>query len=180
VNRYILTGAPGSGKTAIIRRLEHDGYTVVEESATDVIALEQAQGTPEPWTRPDFVTAVADLQRKRQLHAAGLPGDVQFFDRSPICTHALSTYLGHPVPPALSREIERMEAEDIYQKKVFFIQNMGFITPTEARQISFPESLRFERVHEAAYHAFGYECLHIAPGALPHRAEAIKRYISPR
>ncbi|MBM0260113.1 AAA family ATPase, partial [Micromonospora sp. 4G55] len=36
---YILTGAPGSGKTAILRQLEIDGHAVVEEAATDVIAL---------------------------------------------------------------------------------------------------------------------------------------------
>lgn len=30
--RYILTGAPGSGKTAIIRALERQGYFIVEEA----------------------------------------------------------------------------------------------------------------------------------------------------
>jgi predicted ATPase len=44
MRRFILTGAPGSGKTAIIRQLELDGFAVVEEAATDVIALEQARG----------------------------------------------------------------------------------------------------------------------------------------
>lgn len=34
---YILTGAPGAGKTAILRLLEANGYPVVEEAATDVI-----------------------------------------------------------------------------------------------------------------------------------------------
>jgi predicted ATPase len=39
MKRYILTGAPGAGKTAIIRQLELDRFSVVEEAATDVIAL---------------------------------------------------------------------------------------------------------------------------------------------
>ena len=39
MRRFILTGTPGSGKTAIIRQLELDGFSVVEEAATDVIAL---------------------------------------------------------------------------------------------------------------------------------------------
>ena len=42
MKRYILTGAPGSGKTAILRQLEREGFGVVDEAATDVIALEQA------------------------------------------------------------------------------------------------------------------------------------------
>jgi predicted ATPase len=42
MKRYILTGAPGEGKTAILRHLELDGYGIVEGAATDIIALEQA------------------------------------------------------------------------------------------------------------------------------------------
>ena len=52
--RYVLTGAPGAGKTAILRLLERAGHQVVAEAATDVIALEQALGRPEPWMRPGF------------------------------------------------------------------------------------------------------------------------------
>jgi predicted ATPase len=41
MRRFILTGPPGAGKTAIIRQLELDGFCVVEEAATDIIALSQ-------------------------------------------------------------------------------------------------------------------------------------------
>jgi predicted ATPase len=43
MRRFIITGAPGSGKTAIIRQLELDGFSVVEEAATDVIASRASQ-----------------------------------------------------------------------------------------------------------------------------------------
>ena len=52
MRRFIITGAPGAGKTAIIRQLELDGFSVVEEAATDVIAAAQARGIAEPWTDP--------------------------------------------------------------------------------------------------------------------------------
>jgi predicted ATPase len=42
--RYVVTGAPGAGKTAIIRQLEIDGFGVVEEAATDVIAFVAGKG----------------------------------------------------------------------------------------------------------------------------------------
>ena len=48
LKRYVLTGAPGSGKTVIIRQLEVDGFSVVEEAATALIALKQAPGLDEP------------------------------------------------------------------------------------------------------------------------------------
>jgi predicted ATPase len=59
---------------------------------------------------------------------------------------------------------------------LFFIRNLGFITPTEARRISFEESLRFERVHKETYRKFGFEFVPTAPGILSDRVDAIKRY----
>ena len=60
----------------------------------------------------------------------------------------------------------RLETETIYQKQVFFIQHLGFITPTAARQISLEEALRFERVHKETYRNHGFELVPIAPGSL--------------
>ncbi len=42
-----------------------------------------------------------------------------------------------PYSEALSAELKRIKTEAIYQKRVFFTQNLGFITPTEARRIKF-------------------------------------------
>ncbi len=174
MKRFILTGAPGSGKTAIIRQLELDGFGVVEEAATDLIALAQARGIDEPWTHPSFIDSIADLQRQRQIRASCRPDDVQFHDRSAVCTAALAVYLRHPISGRLSRELERVKTEAIFQKRVFFIRNLGFITPTGARRISFEDTLRFERIHEETYRSFGYEIVPVESGNLQDRVVAIK------
>jgi len=177
VKRFILTGTPGSGKTAILRQLEIDGYDVIEEAATDVIALEHARKVPEPWTEPSFIDAIVNLQRERQLRGNALSGDIQFHDRSPICTHALATHLGFPISDALAREMERIERDRIFQKKVFFIRNFGTVVKTEARRISFDDALKFERIHEETYRAFGYQLVAIAPGTVRERTRAILRFV---
>ncbi|MEW9548137.1 AAA family ATPase [Nonomuraea sp. NPDC050783] len=179
MKRYILTGAPGSGKTAILRALERDGYPVVEEAATDVIALRQALGDPEPWTVPSFLEEIVALQRHRQERAAAVPGTVHVHDRSPVCTYALAVYLGHPVPPALSRELDRVRAHRVYERTVLFVENLGFVTPTEARRITFEDALRFERVHRDAYTSLGYDCVPIAPGPLPARVAEVETRLGP-
>jgi len=178
MKRYILTGTPGCGKTSIIRFLEVAGYVVVEEAATDIIALRQAQGIAEPWTHPFFIDDITNLQKLRQTRIADVSG-VQFYDRSPICTYALSVWLGFPISITLANEMERIEKEKIYQKQIFFIENLGFCEPSAARKISYEDSLRFEKVHEETYRSFGYECIRIAPQELSARVEQITRYVSP-
>jgi predicted ATPase len=176
MKRYILTGTPGCGKTSILRFLEVAGYLVVEEAATDVIALRQAQGIAEPWTHPSFIDDITNLQKHRQMRIADV-NEVQFYDRSPLCTYALSVFLGFPISKTLADEMERITKERIYQKQVFFIENLGFCEPSAARKITFEDSLKFEKVHEETYRSFGYECIRIAPSDLAARVEQIRRHV---
>jgi predicted ATPase len=54
------------GKTAVIRQLELDGFSVVEEAATDIHALEHARGVAEPWKHPSFIDSIVELPRRRR------------------------------------------------------------------------------------------------------------------
>ena len=177
MKRFILTGAPGAGKTAILRQLELDGFNVVEEAATDVIAGAQAQGTAQPWMNPSFIETIAALQRDRQIRASCQAEDVQFHDRCIVCTAALAVYLGYPYSPVLCGELERVRNESIYENQVFFIRNLGFITPTEARRISFEDTLRFEEIHEDTYRKLGFELVSVEAGSVAERVSKIKAAI---
>lgn len=173
MRRYILTGTPGAGKTTLLRLLRDRGYSTVEEAATDVIAREQARGRPEPWTREEFIDQVLTLQRERRTRAAHPGPAIEFHDRSPICTHALSTYLGRRPSPLLLDELERIARDAVYQPHVFFIGNLGFCEPTAARRISYADSLVFEQVHRASYRTRGYHLIDIPAAPATERAAAI-------
>jgi predicted ATPase len=175
--RYVLTGTPGAGKTAILRMLERAGHAVVEEAATDVIALERALGGPAPEERPEFVDKITALQRSRQAMMAPSMGGTVFFDRSPVCTLALARFLGRPVPAQLAAELDRMAAGRIYEQAVFFVRNQGFVAPTAARRISFEDSLAFERLHEDVYREHGFELIEVPAGPLAGRAALICRAV---
>ena len=168
---------PGAGKTAVLRLLETLGYTVAEEAATDVIALADAFGQEEPWRDPAFIDKIIALQRRRQDAAlAAAKAGVVFFDRSPVCTLALSRHLGYPASRVLTGEIDRVLAEDTYQTTVFFIRNQGYVRPTAARRITFEDSLAFEAIHDRTYRDLGFRLIDVPAGPLgprrPDQADA--------
>lgn len=172
--RFILTGAPGAGKTALLRQLEVEGFGTAEEAATDVIALEQAKGVAEPWTDPGFIDRIVALQRQRRDRATG---EIQFHDRSAFCTEALATFLGYPPSDLLLREIEELKRTGFYDRRVFFVRLMGFIEPTAARRIGLEDARRFEAVHESTYRAHGFELVFLEPGSVVDRVAAIRRFL---
>lgn len=172
MKRFILTGAPGSGKTAILRQLEADGFGVVEEAATDVIALEQAKGVAEPWTRPAFIDQVLALQIRR---CSRLSDGIQFHDRSAFCTAALATFLGYALSEALQGELALLKRISFYERQVFFVQSLDFIAPTAARRISLEDAHRFGAVHEDTYRLHGFELIPISPGSVLDRVAAIRQ-----
>lgn len=173
MKHFILTGAPGAGKTAILRQLEILGFPVIEEAATDVIALASAKGVTEPHANPTFIDTIIDLQNRRRSTLALSPAGVAFHDRSAVCTLALADFLGFAPSPGLTLSLQAIAMERFYEKQVFFIRNLGFIKNTDARLISFEDSVRFEQVHEQTYRRLGYDLVIIEPAGVMDRAREI-------
>lgn len=176
--RYVLTGAPGSGKTALLGALRERGHPVIEEAATAVIARQQARGIDEPWLRDDFVDLIVCLQQQRQTAPVPDNAEVQFCDRSPLCTLALARYLGRPLTPVLTREVARVVREQVYERTVFLLRPLGFIVPTAARRISYADSLTFEQVHEAVYCEHGFTLVDVPANCLPDRVTIVEDHLA--
>jgi predicted ATPase len=180
VLRYIVTGAPGAGKTTILAALRSRGYAVVDEAVTDLIAARQATGGDQPWDTPDgpqFLDVIVDLQRERQDDPAPPGAVVQLYDRSPICTLALARYMDMPVPPRLAREVDRVVGERVYQRQVFFVDMLGFVAPTAVRRISLSQSMRFAKIHEEVYAAHGYDLVRVPAGSVEDRVDLVEQHL---
>jgi predicted ATPase len=168
IRRYVLTGAPGAGKTTLAEALAARGHVVVAEAATDVIA----QGHREQGHEGSFTDAILALQLARERAATG---PVQIFDRSPLCTLALARYLGITPSAALSAAAAR--AAGVYQPAVFLVRPLGFITPTAARRISYADALRFAGIHEDVYREHGFTLIDVPKATVAERVTQVERLI---
>src|SRR6516225_5980608 len=58
----------------------------------------------------------------RQVWTMTWLDEIVVFDRSPICTWALREFLGRQPHASLVEEVERIEREGVYDRRVFFIE----------------------------------------------------------
>ena len=168
MTHHILTGAPGAGKTVLLRGLERYGVAVVEEAATDVIAWAQATGDDAPWERPDFTDTILALQQQRQARA---PAGPTIFDRSPVCTLALAHFLG--LEPSATLVKAAFACRDHYARDVFFVEGLPTIVNTAARRITLEDARRFGALHREVYTDLGFVLVDIPPASPVERGDLI-------
>ena len=175
MKRFILTGTAGAGKTTILQALDQLGHSVIAEAATDIIAEQQAAGISNPWESIEIVDHFVTRQRERQVNAQG---ELQFYDRSPVCTYAFCNHMGYTPTKLLLDEIQRMKDESLYEPQVLFIENLGYVEKTAARKISYEDALRFEKLHLNAYELHGYECFRIPAASVDERVQSVLEIVN--
>lgn len=177
IRRFVLTGAPGAGKTALGEALAQRGYPLVAEAATDVIADEQARGVDAAWERAEFLDRIVELQHRRLTGVRPGRHGVALFDRSPLCTLALARHLGREVTPRLAAEVARVLSERLFERDVFFVQPLGYVVRTAARRISYADALHFGRRHEEVYREHGFRLVVVEVGTVEQRADFVAAHL---
>ncbi len=107
-NLFILTGAPGSGKTAILNQLGSE-FRCVDEPAREVLAEQRAIGGIGTWDQDRFLFAHLLLQRSIQKYqAAHRSGRTVIFDRGiPDCVVYAVRADADPTPSLAAVEVFR-------------------------------------------------------------------------
>jgi predicted ATPase len=85
--------------------------------------------------------------------------------------------LGAPYQPFLRANWSVSREKRSTNAGFFFVRNLGFVKPTEARRISYQETVRFEKIHEDTCRDFGFELVPVERGSLLERVGAIKAAI---
>jgi len=158
--KYVLTGGPGVGKTAVIEILASKGYAIVPEVARMIMEEEQIKNSDVlPWKNlAKFQEAVA----KRQLAAeTEIKADIVFLDRGIIDGYAYCIQGNIPAPSMLLKN-----AENRYDK-VFLLAPLPEYENDSIRKEKKNFQTAIHGMIKEAYEKFGYELIHV-PVLAPH------------
>lgn len=167
----VVTGAPGTGKTAILRSLT---LAHVPEPAREVLAEQRAiGGAGTAQSNPArFVELL--LERSIEKHRAALErGQSVLFDRGiPDCVAYARQLGGDPEPCRRAAAVYR------YYPIVLVARPWAEIYSTDdERTMSFEATLPFQRLMEAAYGEAGYELVEIPRGSIAERGAFVRDFL---
>jgi predicted ATPase len=176
--RYILTGGPGAGKTSIINFLAKKGYSIVPEAATEIIEQDLRKGVEKPWLADDYHIRMYQLISKRQVEIENSMASVVFFDRGHLDGLSYILLQKCTLYQCILDHVQTSIDTQYFNKKVFFIDSLGFVVPGPARNEDLQESLLKASCLKRNYEAMGYEVIHIPPGSIEERAQLIIDHIA--
>jgi len=181
IDKYILTGGPGSGKSSILLALEQRGEAIIREAAEDVIKLEQSRGNKEPWLDIKYLqNKILALQLKREALADKIAkNDRVFIDRGVIDGLAycqiqdkiMTLYMRDTIDDYKIIPFEKPKSHQY--TKIFLIENLGRCDKTDVRREELGEALKLEGLQEENYKRLGYEVVRIAPNPLELRVDYV-------
>jgi predicted ATPase len=170
-NWYVITGAPSSGKTTLLKELGELGYRVIHEVARAFIEMEMEQGQTLEKIRADKETF-----ENRVLHAKiaieeRLPKDeVIIFDRAIPDSIPYFKLAGLDTKGVIEKSPRHR------YKKVFVLDRLPY-AKDQARIEDQQTAARLDRELEAGYRTLGYEIKRIGVMSVQDRLKLILQEI---
>jgi predicted ATPase len=170
---WVVTGGPGSGKTALIEALAAAGFARVPEAGRAVIREQVAQGGEAlPWTDPAaFAAAMLERDLGNYAAAAATDGPV-FFDRGLPDIAGYRALSGLPACAATEAACRLHR----YNRRVFIAPPWPAIYANDAERRQTPgEAELTYRAMAAIYPAFGYQLVELPRASVAERVAFVRR-----
>jgi predicted ATPase len=163
----VITGAPCSGKTAVIHRLEQLGYKVVHEVARACIDTELMKGKALSEIKADeWAFERHILTEKLKIEAQLASDEIIFFDRA--VPDSIAYYELNGLNPAEPFQKSR----EVRYQNVFLFERLTFLRdPVRAENEK--TAHRLGQLIEGSYRSLGYEIIHVPLLGVEERTEFI-------
>jgi predicted ATPase len=173
---WILTGAPGSGKTAILADVGSD-IRRVGEPAREILADQRSVGRA---GTPDRDPSLfVDLLLRRSIHkhvaAQRLEGPVLFDRGIPDCVAYAALMEADPTPSLVACDVYR------YHDQVLILEPWQEIYAVDdERTMSFSDTLAFHEALVDAYERTGYVLIEVPRTSIEDRAAFVRDVVNVR
>jgi predicted ATPase len=172
---FVITGGPGSGKTALATALANRGYGHVAEGGRAIIQNQVAIGGKAlPWSdRRAFAELMLDWEIHCYRAAEALEGPV-FFDRGVPDVLGYLRLCGLPVPARVETAAQNYR----YHRRAFIAPPWAAIFRQDAeRKQSFREAEATYEIMAETYTALGYQLVALPRVGVPERAQFVLEHI---
>jgi predicted ATPase len=169
VKRYILTGPPGSGKTATLEELRLRGFSCVPEVARVIIRERVAAGlNPRP-APAEFASEICSRDFT-QYDAAATEGGLVFFDRGLVDALGMLYECGQ-----LRRDecLVHLQRRPFAHKVFLFPPWKEIYKPDAERDQSFSDAIAVAGRIKEWYDSFGFTIVEVPQGTPARRATFI-------
>jgi len=170
-NWYVITGAPCSGKTAVIDKLEKRGYRVVHESARAYIDAQLGAGRrldqikADEWAFENHI-----LNTKLAIESALPANETIFFDRGIPDSIAYFNLAGlDPAEPVKKSSLLRY-------RRIFFFERLGFLAD-RVRSEDAQTAEKLDALILESYRMLDYEVVHVPVLSIEKRIEFILKLL---
>lgn len=183
-HKAVITGAPGTGKTSIIKGLEEQGHRCFHEIIRDMTSKAKLDGEPDSFVSNPLVFVDDALEFNKNLlsgrtqhylNALDLDVPISFFDRGIPDVLAYMDFFDQDYDANFVAACEDHPYDTIFivppWKEIYVSDNERLETYAEA-----------EKIHEALMHTykkFGYDPILVPKNPVPERVSFILETLKP-
>lgn len=169
--RIVITGGPGSGKTALINYLENAGYQVMHEISRDVILEAQKDGIEQLFLENPilFSEKLLEGRLKQFQEAINCAAPILFYDRGMPDVTAYMDFVNTHYPNNFIETCRAFKYDEIFVlppwEEIYEQDN--------ERYESFEQAEKIFDFLKKGYEDYGYRTFKVPVGTVKERAEYI-------
>ncbi len=173
---HIITGAPSTGKSSVVKELLNRGYVCHDEIARQVIKENQNKDNNLlPWK--DMLAFSDEVFRRMKILLKEIEQqetETCFLDRSMVDLIGYMNFAGKEAPSKYGETA----LQSPYAKDVFFMPFWEAIFANDAQRLeSIEEAKNIDKALRAAYSNLGYNLIEVPHGSISERVDFILNFL---
>jgi predicted ATPase len=167
--KVVFTGAPASGKTTLMKSVNHSHIHTYNEVSRAVIDLAQAKGIRRPFLENPLAFSEALFEQRLHDYFSTSPKPIQFYDRGIHDVVAYLREIREEVPCGMHEDC----ADFTYDTVFVFPPWEEIYTQDTQRTENFSEAEKLHHALVETYHFYGMVCIEVPRDTIANRLRFI-------